>query len=376
MSEYRPTRLVIDLSVIAGNVRLLRQRTPSSARLMAVVKADAYGHGAVRVARAALAAGVDALAVAIPEEGVSLREAGIAAPILVLGAIAREGAEAAARFGLTQTVFNLEAVGWLEEAANRHKTTVDIHIKVDSGMGRIGVREEKALNALVAAVSASPHLRLRGVFTHFATADGADLSYTRQQAKRFHAMAAPLKAAYKGLILHAANSAAILRCPEYAFDMVRAGIALYVNPGLPEGAGEGLGNAMSWETRAVQVKEIEIGETVSYGRQFTAERPTRVMTLPVGYADGYHRGIGGKGRALVRGQSAPVIGRVCMDQTMLDVTDIPGAEAHDLVVLLGAQGDERITAGEMGAWCGMIDYEIVLSPTGRVPKAYRISEEM
>ncbi len=376
MNIYRPTRLVIDLSVIAENVRLLRAQTPASACFMAVVKADAYGHGAIPVARAALAAGADALAVAIPEEGVQLREAGFTAPILVLGAIAREGAEAAASFALTQTVFNLEQVAWLEEAAKRQNTSIDTHIKVDSGMGRIGVRDGKALSALVEAVSASPHLRLKGAFTHFATADGADLSYTRQQVAKFRALAEPLKAAHPGFLLHAANSAALLRCPEYAFDMVRAGIALYVNPRLPDDAGEGLAHAMSWETQAVHVKEIDAGETVSYGRQFTAERPTRVMTLPVGYADGYHRSIGGKGRALVRGQSAPVIGRVCMDQTMLDVTDIPGAAVGDPVVLLGAQGNERITAGEMGAWCSMIDYEIVLSPTSRVPKAYRISEEM
>jgi alanine racemase len=153
--------------------------------------------------------------------------------------------------------------------------------------------------------------------------------------------------------------------------MARAGIALYVNPDIPGDAGAGLGDLMSWKTRAVHVKTIALGETVSYGRRFTAEHPTRVMTLPVGYADGYHRAIGGKGRALVRGQSAPVIGRVCMDQTMLDVTDIPGAKVGDEVVLLGQQGTERITAREMGTWCGMIDYEIVLSPTGRVPRVYR-----
>ncbi len=374
MNAYRPTRLVIDLSVIESNVRLLRARTPKAARLMAVVKADAYGHGAVPVARAALAAGADFLAVAIPEEGAALREAGLTAPILVLGGIAEEGAEAAARYGLAQAAFDLETVRWLDAAAKRHGTRVDVHIKADTGMGRIGVRDERALRALAEAVQASPNLNLAGVFTHFASSDEKDLAFTRLQAARFDALAAPLKQAKPDLLLHAANSAALLRCPQLTYDMVRAGIALYVSPDLPGDAGEGLGHAMRWETRAVHVKDIEPGETVSYGRRFTAQRVTRVMTLPVGYADGYHRAIGGVGRALVRGQSAPVIGRVCMDQTMLDVTDIPGASVGDEVVLLGRQGNERITAREIGTWCGMIDYEVVLSPTGRVPKAYVTSE--
>ncbi len=370
MNAYRPTRLEIDTNALAGNVRLLRGRLPVAARLCAVVKADGYGHGAEQVARIALANGAECLAVAIPEEGAHLREAGIAAPILVLGGILEEGAEAAARYALAQTVFDAETVRWLESAAQRHGKVIPVHIKVDSGMGRIGVRDEQALTALLDALNASPNLRAEGVFTHFATSDDPDLSFTHLQAKRFNALLSIVKARYPGILAHTSNSAALLRCPEYAYGMARAGISLYIDPGLPDGAGAGLRDAMRWVTRAVHVKTIAPGETVSYGRRFTAARETRVMTLPVGYADGYHRAIGGVGRALVRGQSAPVIGRVCMDQAMLDVTDIPGAAVGDEVVLLGAQGNERITAREIGSWCGMIDYEVLLSPTARVPKTY------
>ncbi|MCL1963728.1 MAG: alanine racemase, partial [Firmicutes bacterium] len=259
---------------------------------------------------------------------------------------------------------------WLEAAAARHHTVLDVHIKADSGMGRIGVRSEKELLAVASMVRSAKHLNLSGVFTHFASADDEDFAYTREQAARFDAFAQSLKRVQPDILAHASNSAALLRCDGLAYDMVRAGIALYVDPRLPENSGHGLGQAMRWVTRAVQVKEIAPGEPVSYGRRFVARRPTRVMTLPVGYADGYHCAIGGRGRALVRGRSAPVIGRVCMDQIMLDVTDIPGASVGDEAVLLGGQGAERISVREMGEWCGMIDYEILLSPTWRVPKVY------
>ncbi|MDR0928286.1 MAG: alanine racemase [Oscillospiraceae bacterium] len=370
METFRPTWIEVDLGRLAQNVQTLRARLPLPARLMAVVKADAYGHGAVQVAQTALGHGADALAVAIPEEGAQLRGAGLTAPILVLGGIAPEGAEAALRYALTQTIFDADTARALETAARERGGTARVHIKIDSGMGRVGVRDENELRALLAVLADCPHVTVTGVFTHFATADAEDLAFTHQQAVRFAPLAAIVKKAHPAAIAHAANSATLLRCPQYAFDMARAGIALYVNPDIPGDAGAGLGDLMSWKTRAVHVKTIAPGETVSYGRRFTAERPTRVMTLPVGYADGYHRAIGGKGRALVRGQSAPVIGRVCMDQTMLDVTEIPGAKVGDEVVLLGQQGTERITAREMGQWCGMIDYEIVLSPTARVPRVY------
>lgn len=375
MRIFRQTFIEIDISVIAQNTRLLRRRIPKSARLMAVVKADGYGHGAARVAEAALENGADCLGVSTPEEGAQLRLSGTQAPILILGGISREGAEAVARFSLAQTVFDEGTVRFLSEAAAKERTPLDVHIKVDTGMGRIGVRGAGELGDVAQAVLRSPSLCLAGVFTHFADADNENAAFTDLQANRFLSLAGPLKAQNPALLLHAANSAAALRFPEYALDMVRIGLALYTAPDLPARAGEDLGEALRWVTQAVHVKTIEPGEAVGYGLAFAARRKTRVMTIPVGYGDGYHRAIGNRGRALVRGQSAPVIGRVCMDQAMLDVTDVPGAEPGDEVVLLGRQGAERITPREMARWCDMIDYEILLSPTPRVPRVYVESRE-
>lgn len=370
MTLYRPTTIEIDLGAIAQNVRVVRKRIPESARLMAVVKADGYGHGAAQAARAAVENGAEQLAVAIPEEGAALRKSGIGAPVLVLGGITKEGAEAAAKYKLSQTVFDTKTVKWLESAAARYRTALDVHIKIDSGMNRIGVRDERELTALAHAVLSAKRLRLAGVYTHFATADEQDLSFTKAQAEKFESLVGKLRAMKPDLIAHAANSAAVFRCPEYAYDMVRVGIALYGCASFSR-AETGLREAIRWTTRAAHIKEIAPGETVSYGRLFRAERATRVMTIPVGYADGYHRCIGGVGRALVRGKSVPVIGRVCMDQTMLDVTDIPDADVGDEVALLGCQGEEKITVSEMGKWCNMIDYEVLLSPTARVPRLYK-----
>lgn len=370
MKQFRQTVACIDLAAIKSNVSYIRARVPMGARVMAVVKADAYGHGAIEVALAALRSGADCLGVAIPEEGAQLREAGFVAPILVLGGISQEGAEAVAAYGLAQTVFDLDTVNWLADAAKQSGKTVDVHIKVDTGMGRIGVRDSDALNTLVQAVSQSPYLNLAGIFTHFADAGIADLSYTDMQAKRFLALAEPIKKAHPAVLLHACNSAAALRCPSFAMDMVRVGFALYAKPDIAGDAAEGIKCAMRFETRAVCVKEIDAGESVGYGRAFVARRKTRVMTLPVGYADGYHRAIGGRGFALVRGQRAPVIGRVCMDQAMLDVTDVDGAQVGDAVVLMGDQQGDCISPLEFGAWCGMIDYEALLSPTSRVQRVY------
>lgn len=367
---YRPTWIEINLEALAQNIRLIRKRVPKTARIMAVVKADGYGYGAVQVSHVALRNGADTLAVAIPEEGVKLRESGINAPILVLGGITREGAEAVARYRLSQTVFDLETVQWLGEAAARHQAVLDIHIKIDTGMGRIGVRGERELLALTHAVLAEKQLRLVGVYTHFASADMEDLSYTKEQAERFEFLVEKIRPLQPDLILHAANSAAALRCPEYAYHMVRTGLAMYINPTFPGNAGEGHVDVMRWVTRAMHIKEIERGETVSYGQTFQAERTTRVMTIPVGYADGYHRCIGGVGRALVRGQSVPVIGRVCMDQAMLDVTEVPETSVGDEVVLMGRQADACIPVWEMGRWCNLSDYEVILSPTARVPRVY------
>ena len=370
MTQYRRTRLEIDLGAIAHNVRCLRARTPETAKLLAVVKADAYGHGAVEVSRTALKNGAEFLAVAIPEEGVKLRQAGISAPILVLGGVNEVGAEGDVQFDLTQTVYDVRTVLNLQRAAERLGKTACAHLKIDTGMGRIGVRTEDEAREVLDAVAASPRVALTGAFTHFATADEENIEFEYEQHERFMRVAGPLKAAHPEILLHCLNSAAMLRTPQFAHDMVRAGIALYENPRFPDGSGAELREAMRWIAEAAQVKTIEPGETVGYGRAYTAQRPTRVMTIEVGYADGYPRRLGNAAYALVRGQRAPVIGRVCMDQAMLDVTDVPGAQPGDEVVLMGAQGAQKISVRQMAEWMGVIDYEAMLAPAARVEKVY------
>jgi len=359
----------IDLEAIRNNVRVMRAATRGGARFLAVVKADAYGHGAVPVARAALEAGADMLAVAIPEEGIELREAGITAPILVLGGIDEEAAEAVVAGDLTQVVFDEPCVRALSDAGVRLGRTARVHLKLDTGMSRIGVRTEAEAAALTALIDSLPGIELTGCFTHMATADEPDSAGTLVQIARFEALCEAIARVHPAPITrHAANTASIFRYPQAHFDMVRGGIALYGYPPVPGVAG--LQPAMRWVTRAVYVKTIAPGDRVSYGGTFTASRDTRVMTVPVGYADGYRRGLSGKGCVLVRGRRAPILGRVCMDQIMVDVTDIPGAQAGDEVVLLGRQGVACIDAEEMAGWLGTISYEVLCAPSRRVPRVY------
>ncbi len=366
--QYRPTTVWVDPAALTANARALRGALADGVRLMAVVKADGYGHGAVTAARAALAGGAEWLGVALPEEGEALREAGISAPILVLGLATLEGAEASVRLGLSQTVCDAAGIHALSDAARAQGKIAAAHLKLDTGMGRLGARDATEAAALADAIRSDKHLALEGIFTHFACADGDTLDFTRAQQRRFEDMLARIDST--GVLIHAANSAATLRCPALRYDMVRCGIALYGAP--PVSADLPLQPAMRWVTRAAYVKQIKAGESVSYGATFTAQRATRVMTLPVGYADGYRRSLSGRAQVLVRGQFAPVIGRVCMDQCMVDVTDIPGAAVGDEVVLLGAQGDQCIAADQLAAWMDSIAYEALLSPSARVPR--RVAE--
>ena len=347
----------IDLAAIRHNVGVMKSHIAGGARFLAVVKADAYGHGAVPVAKAALEAGADMLAVAIPEEGIELREAGIAAPILVLGGIEESAAEAVVQNDLTQVVFDERRIRALAQAGQKLGRCAKVHLKLDTGMNRIGVRTAEEAQALT------------GCFTHMATADEPDPTGTLRQIERFEALCKAVKAVHPGeIICHGANTASIFRYPQLHADMVRGGLALYGYPPVPEATG--LQPAMRWVTRGIYVKTIAPGDRVSYGGTFEATRPTVVMTLPVGYADGYRRGISGKGCVLVRGRRAPILGRVCMDQMMVDVTDIPGAQEGDEAVLLGRQGDEQIDAEEMAAWLDTISYEVLCSPSKRVPRVY------
>ena len=374
----RKDYIEVDLSAIAHNTRVMREHLSPDTALMAVVKADAYGHGAVPVAKTALASGASALAVAIPEEGEQLRAAGIDAPILILGGIEPDAAEAVVRNRLIQTVFDTRTLDALSQAAGRLGMSAQVHIKLDTGMSRIGVRDEPGVRALTRAAMAAPGVVLCGAFTHFATADADDaasVAATQAQIARFERLCAVIReeAPQAQLTLHCCNSAGIFRYPQAHHDMARGGITLYGYPPAPGIAGiPALRPAMRWVTAGVLVKELPAGAAVSYGATFVADRPMRVMTVPVGYADGYRRALSnGVGSVLVRGRRAKVLGRVCMDQIMVDVTDIPGAQAGDEVVLLGRQGEEEISAQEMADWLGTISYEVLLAPSVRVPRVYK-----
>ena len=356
---------VTDLSALRENVRLLKASLPENVQLMAVVKADAYGHGIVQTAKNALCAGAQWLAVARTDEGAMLRKAGVEAPILVLGA--PSGYEIADGVGhnLTLTICAPAMAACVQRHAKRLGKPALVHIKVDTGMGRIGVRDENEMKALLAELEKCPDVRLTGVFTHFADADGSDEVYTRMQLERFQRMTALLP---DGILRHCANSAAIHRFPEAAMDMVRAGISMYGYP--PVATDMPLQPVMTWRTAVTFVKTLQAGEKVSYGCTFTADRAMTVATIACGYGDGYHRAGSGKAEVLIHGRRCPVIGRICMDQMMADVTGLDGVEPGDEAVLIGTQGNERITAEELAAWSGTISYEVLLAATERVHRLW------
>jgi alanine racemase len=366
----RQNRIVIDLDAIRHNYLLMVGRVPPDVRVMAVVKANAYGHGILEVARTVAAAGCNDLAVAIPEEGVQLRDAGITANILVLGAATEIAAETAVDRGLTQTVFQPETVAFLEETAARAGKPALVNVKLDTGMGRIGLRTEGEADALNLALSEAKHVKVTGIYTHFADADNVteegDISdYTQKQLALFKTLCAHFD---PSIPTHASNSAMSLVAPQANFSLIREGISLYGYP--PVKTDLDFRPALRWESELVYVKEIAAGESVSYGCTFTAEKPMRVATVAVGYGDGYHRLIGNRGQMLVEGKRADIIGRICMDQTIVDVTDIPGAKAGSQAVLIGAQGGAFIGADELAGWAETISYEVLLAITTRVPREY------
>ena len=369
----RETRAEIDLGAIRENVLLACRLAGPAAQVMAVVKADAYGHGAAPVARTALAAGATWLGVAVPEEAVVLREAGIPSRILVLGPIATEQAELVVDHGLDQCVSDPAQADALDRMARRRGRVVSLHLKVDTGMGRVGLPPREVRPA-ADHLARLPAIRLAGLMTHFADADADDPAFTQEQMARFEAAAQALRDAGIAVPLrHAANSAALLLHPGSRLDLVRPGIMLYGCH--PRGARRPddpvLHPALRLRTAITQVKDVTAGSSISYGRTFVASRDVRIATIPIGYADGLPRLLSNRGQALVRGRRAPLVGRVCMDMTMVDVTALPEVRAGDEAVLIGRQGDEEITADEVAELAGTISYEILCRIGPRVPRTYR-----
>ncbi len=368
----RPTWLEIDLGAIGGNVRAIADLVGPHVAVMATLKADAYGHGAIKVAHTALRNGATWLGVATLSEAIPLHAAGIHTPILVFGYLPAWQARDALQHDVRVTVYELDTPRALSRAAAALSRTARLHVKVDTGMGRLGLRAEDpaAIVAFIRELHALPQIVVEGIYTHFATADERDQTYARRQLERFHAVLAALDAAgLRPPIVHAANSAATLALPESHFDLVRPGIALYgLQPSddvpLPLGFRPGL----SFKTQIAQVKEVPAGEGISYGITYITDAPERIATLPVGYADGFRRAPANWGEVLIRGRRAPIRGRVCMDQTMVSVQHIPDARAGDEVVLIGTQGNDRITAEEVAARLGTNNYEVVSALLARVPR--------
>ncbi len=370
----RPVWAEIDLTALAHNVKEIRKITAPQAKVMAIVKANAYGHGALEVAGVALANGADRLGIAVLSEGIELRKAGFGVPILILGYTPPEQAADVVKYNLCQAVFGYDLAEALSWAAVQQRKTAKIHIKIDSGMGRIGyVAKDKETVNQILQIAKLPNLEIEGIFSHFAVSDCLDKAYTLEQFAQFQELTQKLES--KGVFIpikHVANSAAIIDMPQLHLDMVRPGIilyGLYPSEEVDKKRIE-LIPAMALKARVAMVKTVPSGTSISYGCTYTTEAKEVIASLPLGYADGYSRLFSNKAEVLIHGQRAPIVGRVCMDQCMIKVTHIPNVQAGDEVVLFGKQAGALLPVEELAKQMGTINYEIVCKVCPRVPRLY------
>lgn len=362
----RPTRAEVDLAAVGHNLRTVR-RAAGRARVLAVVKADAYGHGVAPVAAHLQAQGVDGFGVALAEEGLELRSAGIHAEILVLNGVYGGAHGAVLEAGLTPVVYDLADVDAFRRAARGRPYAV--HVKVDTGMSRLGVPHDR-LDAFLERLDRMGPVRVEGVMTHLAAADSDD-DFTALQLDRFEGALRHMAArGHRPRYVHAANSAATFRHPGARFEMVRPGLALFGYRPAPDVEAD-LSPAMRLRTEVIALRDLSVGSPVGYNGTFRASRPTRLATVPVGYGDGLLRALSNRGEVLVRGRRCPIVGAVSMDLTVIDVTDVGGVSVADEVVLLGSQGRDRITAEEIAGWAGTIPYEVLTNVSRRVPRFYK-----
>ena len=365
------TCCVVDLSALRANLRTVRRLVGPGVEVLAVVKADAYGHGDIETARALCAEGVSRLGVATVAEGARLREAGIDAAILVLGSLYSDDAAALVRYSLDPVVPNLDLLRHLDAFGAEHGAEIPCHLKLDTGMGRLGLLPD-AIEEWLPELDGLKAVRLQGVMSHFARAEEPESQSCRGQLRAFRRTLKRIRAAgHDTPLVHMANSAATMALPEARFDMVRPGGMLYgifSHPPLAELVP--LAPVLTWKTRVLQLKTLPKHSPISYGGTFVTGRESVIATVPVGYADGYKRSLSNKAAVLIRGRRAPVVGRVTMDLTMADVTAIDGVQPGDEVVLLGTQDGETISAEEMAGWADTISYEILTSISKGVPRHY------
>ncbi len=374
MKKFSRVKAIVSLDAVAHNFREMRKNIAEDTKVIAVVKADAYGHGAVQIAR--LVEEYDYIwgfATATEEEAIELRRAGIKKPILVLGIVFEEYYPELIRYDIRPAVCEADSAEKLSKEALRQGKTVHIHLALDTGMTRIGFADVPKSVETIKQIQMLPNLEIEGIFTHFARADEYDRSPALVQLERYLDFLKLLEdAGIKIPLLHCSNSAGIIRIPEANLSMVRAGITIY---GIyPSGEVERdkikLETAMEIKSHISYLKDVSPGTAISYGGTFVATKPMKVATIPVGYADGYPRQLSGKGWVLIHGQKAPILGRVCMDQFMVDVTDIPDTRSGDEVTLIGRDGNEVITAEELGELSGRFSYEFICCISKRVPRVY------
>lgn len=366
----------VDLGAIERNCARLRAQLAGGAQLCAVVKADGYGHGAVGAARAALTGGASWLAVATAGEAEELRRHGLDARILVMGALTREDARATLAAGAEAVVWDPAFLRALPALLPEGAAPARVHLKLDSGMGRLGARERSRVLELADLVESEPRLELVGAMTHFATADEPGDEHFPLQLERFTALARELKARKPGIVLHAANSAAVFRDPASHFDMARCGVAIYgLDPFQGDPAERGLEPALSLSSYVARVERFEPGESAGYGRTWRADGPTLVATLPIGYGDGWRRGLSNRCDVLIRGRRHPLVGTVSMDNVTVDLGRESDVRVGDEAVLIGAQGAEAIRAEEVAARLGTINYEITCGLSPRVRRLWQAAGE-
>ncbi len=371
-STFSPTCATIDLAALAHNLTQFRRILPPGCDVLAVVKANAYGHGSVETTRALIRQGVSRVAVVSIEEGIILRQAGINAPIVVLGPLFREQIADLLAHQLTPVVSDLALLPDLARAAASLAAPYPIHLKVDTGMGRLGLTQSDVA-ALMTSQSFPATLHLEGLMTHLADADGESGDVTEQQLVQFSRAIDTLTACGFSIpLIHAANSGGAVRFPQARFSLVRPGIMLYGYHTLPKSVTvPHLKPVLSLRSCVAQIRTIQAGHTVSYNGTFIARRPTRIAILPIGYADGVSRRLSNRGHVLLHGRCAPIVGLVCMDMILVDVTHIAGVAVGDEAMLIGRQGQEQITADDIAAWLGTIPYEVLCSIGPRVPRLYQ-----
>ena len=369
--QGRPTVCLVDLDALSWNFRQIKKAVEPSVQILAMVKANAYGHGAPKVSKTLAAEGCDAFGVATFEEAIELRREAIGTPILVVAGAYSDQIDGFVKHKLTAVVHDLATLKLLEETLQSKRAELPIHLKIDSGMGRLGFLPAQ-IGSWLPQLKNLKAIKIEGVFSHFSHAESVEGQYTLKQLEIFKETIQHLRSAsIAPRLVHLANSAATVTLPAARFDMVRPGLILYgVYPSPAIEQQISLKPVLSWKTRVLQLKRVPAGTSISYGQTFVTKRDSTIATLPVGYADGYARLLSNRGAVLVGGQRAPIAGRVCMDLTMVDVTDIAGVQPGDEVVLLGRQGDQRISADEMAGWANTVSYEVLTSIGARVPRIH------